>query len=108
MRALKTSLFAMAFAGIFLLTSHAQAHFMWVNAHDYTPKADQTARFTVGWGHAFYNPVGDILEGVDTLGRINMLESGVWVLKANHKAPYPKLEEADEYSYTTSPTFEVR
>ena len=260
MRYLKPSILAGMFSGIFLLTTVAHAHFMWLNAHDYTPKANQTARFTVGWGHAFYNPVGDILEGSDMLGGISMidlqgktiaikpvnsfqyeserqlpqgtylalvnrkegfstktvdgykhqsrkglknvihsrytgmygkaiinvgkpadtpsifkpvgdaleivplvnpaslkvgdyfrfkllyqgkpvaeyinatyvgfsqdnvwaystrtgsngegevkmLQSGVWVLKANHKAPYPKPEEADEYSYTTSLTFEVR
>lgn len=245
---------------LFLLAAQASAHFMWLNVHDYTPKTDQAAKFTVGWGHAFYNPVGDILCGRETLdglyltdpqgktiearplnefqyesasplsqgtylaivkrkegfstktvdgykhqskkglknvissrylgmygkavinvgepantqaamqsldlpfeiipladpstlkagdyfrfkllyqgnpiaadikatyagfsyggawaystrtdkkgiGEVKVLESGIWVLYANHKTPYPNPKEADEYSYTTSLTFEVR
>ena len=44
----------------------------------------------------------------DGLGAVRILQPGVWVIKANHKAPYPNPEEADEYSYTASLTFEVR
>jgi len=42
------------------------------------------------------------------VGDIKILTAGIWVIKANLKAPYPDSEEADEYSYTTSLTFEVR
>ena len=42
------------------------------------------------------------------MGKIKLLHSGVWVMKANVKKPYPNPEEADEYSYTTSLCFEVR
>jgi uncharacterized GH25 family protein len=248
------------FCFICFFTVNAQAHYMWLNAHDYTTEENRTAKFTVGWGHAFYNPVGDILVGrnildciymigpdgkkikitlrneflyesteslapgdyvavvqrkdgfstktkdgykrqskkglkgviharflgmcgkaiinvgdptgspfvskpvgtvieivplvnpaelkagdyfkfqllcqgkpvaeyinatyvgfsndgawaystrtnKDGMGEIKILNSGIWVLKANHKKPYPNPEEADEYSFTTSLTFEVR
>jgi uncharacterized GH25 family protein len=59
---------------LFLLATQASAHFMWLNVHDYTPKADQTAKFTVGWGHAFYNPVGDILCGRETLDGFYLMD----------------------------------
>ena len=42
------------------------------------------------------------------MGEIRILQPGVWVIKANHKAPYPNPEEADEYSSTATLTFEVR
>ena len=259
MRLIINKLAAIVFCCICLAAVESQAHFMWLNAHDYTPTEDRKATFTVGWGHAFYNPAGDILVGNDILdeiymiepsgdkmevaalnnfqyessgklsegsylamvkrkegfstktakgykrqskkglkdvvhsrylgmygkailnvgdgggetitkpagipleivptvdpselkagdyftfellydgkpvaeyvnatyvgfshdnawaystrtdskgkGEIKILESGIWVLKANHKAPYPDPDEADEYSYTTSLTFEVR
>jgi uncharacterized GH25 family protein len=41
-------------------------------------------------------------------GKIKILKSGIWVIKTNHKAPYPNQEEADEYSFTTSLTFEIK
>lgn len=44
----------------------------------------------------------------DGQGAVRMLQPGVWVIKANHKAPYPNPEEADEYSLTATLTFEVR
>jgi uncharacterized GH25 family protein len=46
---------------------------MWINAHDLTPVENKTALFTVGWGHAFYNPVGDILIGQDIIDAIYMI-----------------------------------
>jgi uncharacterized GH25 family protein len=44
----------------------------------------------------------------DGLGLVRILQPGIWVIKANYQAPYPNLEEADEYSYTATLTFEVR
>ena len=52
---------------IFLFAAQASAHFMWLNVHDYTPRENRSVKFTVGWGHSFFNPVGDILSGQDTL-----------------------------------------
>ena len=42
------------------------------------------------------------------IGEVKILESGIWGLYGNHNAPYADPDEADEYSYTTSLTFEVR
>jgi hypothetical protein len=42
------------------------------------------------------------------IGSIRLLNAGIWVLKANTKLPYPTPEEADEYSFTASLTFEIR
>ncbi len=44
----------------------------------------------------------------DGQGAVRMLQPGVWVIKANHKVPYPNPEETDEYSLTATLTFEVR
>lgn len=44
----------------------------------------------------------------DGIGEIKILSSGIWVIKANYKEPYPEPDKADEYSYATSLTFEVR
>lgn len=263
MRFFKNSMMIGLFCFVCLLTTSAGAHFMWLNVNDYTPDEGHNAMFTVGWGHHFYNPVGDILccnkidelveniymvnpkgkkitvnalnefqyesadelspgtylalvqrkegfstktaegykrqsrkglknvirsrylgmygkaiinvgdskkskavtkpmgipleivpldnpsvlkkgdyfrfqllyqgkpvsepvnatfvgfstedvwayttrTGKDGVAEIKILETGIWVIKANHKAPYPYPEEADEYSYTTSLSFEIR
>ncbi|MCD4807363.1 MAG: DUF4198 domain-containing protein [Methanococcoides sp.] len=39
----------------------AGAHFMWINAGDYTPPTERPVKFTIGWGHAFASPVGNIM-----------------------------------------------
>ena len=52
---------------ILLFAAQTSAHFMWLNVHDYTPHENRSAKFTVGWGHSFFNPVGDILSGQDIL-----------------------------------------
>ncbi len=41
-------------------------------------------------------------------GKLKITKSGIWVIKANHKAPYPNKEDADEYSYTASLAFEIK
>jgi uncharacterized GH25 family protein len=58
---------------LFLAVS-AHAHYMWLNVNDYTPSGKSTAKFTIGWGHHFYNPVGDILVGGDRLGEIYLID----------------------------------
>ena len=52
----------------------ASAHFMWVNAGDYTPSIKRPVRFTVGWGHAFASPVGNVLYKQKGLEKIYMLD----------------------------------
>jgi len=44
----------------------------------------------------------------DGIGRIKMLKSGIWLIKAGHTVPYPDLEECDQYSYSATLTFEVK
>ena len=48
--------------------------------------------------------------GVDKegLGRVKILQPGVWLIKVNHKTPYPDPKECDQYSYTATLTFEVK
>ena len=53
----------------------ADAHYMWFNVNDYTPQAARTANFSVGWGHHFYNPVGDILYGKEIIGDMYLLDA---------------------------------
>lgn len=40
--------------------------------------------------------------------RIKMLHSGVWLVKVGHKLAYPDPKECDQYSYTSTLTFEVK
>ena len=42
------------------------------------------------------------------MGRIKMLKSGIWLIKAGHTVPYPDPEECDQYSYSATLTFEVK
>jgi len=58
--------------GIFSMP--AGAHFMWVNAGDYTPSIKRPVRFTIGWGHAFASPVGNVLYKQKGLEKIYMLD----------------------------------
>ena len=58
--------------GIFSMP--ASAHFMWVNAGDYTPSIKRPVRFTIGWGHAFASPVGNVLYKQKGLEKIYMLD----------------------------------
>ncbi|MCK4618317.1 MAG: DUF4198 domain-containing protein [Desulfobacterales bacterium] len=58
--------------GIFSMP--ASAHFMWVNAGDYTPSIKRPVWFTIGWGHAFASPVGNVLYKQEGLDKICMLD----------------------------------
>lgn len=73
MKFLKNNLIATLFCLISLFAATAHAHYMWLNVNDYTPNENKNAMFTVGWGHHFYNPVGDILYGQDIIGDIQMV-----------------------------------
>lgn len=44
-------------------------------------------------------------EGV---AEIKLLKEGIWLVKASDKLPYPNLDEADEFSFTYTITFEVK
>jgi uncharacterized GH25 family protein len=74
MRIFKQVVFTAFFFSICFFSIETQAHYMWLNVNDYTPAGKSTARFTVGWGHHFYNPVGDILVGGDRLGEIYLID----------------------------------
>lgn len=41
-------------------------------------------------------------------GRIKILHSGVWMIKADHKEPYPDQSECDVESFVATLTFEVK
>ena len=44
----------------------------------------------------------------DMSAKITILEKGVWLIKAGEKIPYPNPEEADDFSFTCTLTFEVK
>ena len=52
----------------------ASAHFMWINAGDYTPSTERPVKLTIGWGHAFASPVGSVLHKQKGLDKIYMLD----------------------------------
>ena len=52
----------------------ASAHFIWINAGDYTPPIKTPARFTIGWGHNFASPVGNVMYKQKGLEKIYMLD----------------------------------
>jgi len=52
----------------------ASAHFMWVNVGDYTPSTERPVKLTIGWGHAFASPVGNVLYKQKGLDKIFMLD----------------------------------
>ena len=52
----------------------ASAHFMWINAGDYTPSTKRPVKFTIGWGHNFASPVGNVLYKQEGLDKIYMLD----------------------------------
>jgi uncharacterized GH25 family protein len=76
-----------AISGIFLFLSlftlDARAHYMWLNVNDYTPGENRTANFSIGWGHAFYNPVMDVLYGRELLGKTYMIGPDGKEMKVN-------------------------
>lgn len=41
-------------------------------------------------------------------GKIKILHSGVWMIKADHEEPYPDQSECDVESFVTTLTFEVK
>lgn len=73
MKKLKLYLILIGFCLIGFLSTDVHAHFLWLNAHDYTPKANKAAKFSIGWGHAFYNPVGDIFSGKELMEKIYLI-----------------------------------
>lgn len=42
------------------------------------------------------------------IAEIKILKSGIWLIKVDHKVPYPNPEECDEYYYCATLTFEVK
>jgi uncharacterized GH25 family protein len=52
----------------------ANAHFIWINAGDYTPPIKTPVRFTIGWGHNFASPVGNVMYKQKGLEKIYMLD----------------------------------
>lgn len=42
------------------------------------------------------------------IAKIKILKSGIWLVKASDKIPYPDTKEADNYSFTSTLTFEVK
>jgi uncharacterized GH25 family protein len=44
----------------------------------------------------------------DGMGRIKILQPGIWLLKVSHQVPYDDPKECDQYSYTSTLTFEVK
>lgn len=50
------------------------AHFIWINAGDYTPPIKTPVKFTVGWGHNFASPVGNVMYKQEGLEKIYMLD----------------------------------
>ena len=57
-----------------LFSIPASAHFMWINAGDYTPAVKRPVKLTIGWGHAFASPVGSVLREQKGLDKIYMLD----------------------------------
>nr|WP_320012537.1 DUF4198 domain-containing protein [uncultured Desulfobulbus sp.] len=53
--------------------SLAQAHYLWLNVDQYNPPEKSVPLFSVGWGHHFYNPVGDILTQPEVLKRVELI-----------------------------------
>jgi len=58
--------------GVFFMP--ASAHFIWINAGDYTPPIKTPVRFTIGWGHNFASPVGNVLYKQEGLEKIYLLD----------------------------------
>lgn len=95
----------MTVAGIFLFLSlfalTAQAHYMWLNVNNYTPDQNQTAHFSIGWGHAFYNPVMNILYGKEMLDKIYMIGSDGKEIKVNalNEVQYASADRLSQGTY---------
>jgi len=60
---------------VMLICTQAVAHFMWINANDFTPGKGKNLFFSIGWGHYFYNPVKSILLKGDKLEDIHLVTS---------------------------------
>jgi len=58
--------------GVFSMS--ASAHFIWINAGDYTPPIKTPVRFTIGWGHDFASPVGSVMYKQEGLEKIYLLD----------------------------------
>ena len=58
--------------GVFSVS--ANAHFMWINVGDYTSAVKKPVKLTIGWGHAFASPVGNVLYKQEGLEKIYMLD----------------------------------
>jgi len=83
MKNLKLYLILIVFCLISFLTTNVHAHFLWLNVHDYTPKENKIVKFSIGWGHAFYNPVGDILSGQELMKKIYLVSPDGTKIKTN-------------------------
>ncbi|MBM9616131.1 DUF4198 domain-containing protein [Desulfobulbus rhabdoformis] len=62
---------------VFLLVcavSFAQAHYLWLNVDDHRPRVKSIPMFSVGWGHHFYSPVGDILTRPELLETLQLID----------------------------------
>ena len=94
----------MGIAGLFFCLSlfavDAQAHYMWLNVNDYTPVENRTAYFSIGWGHAFYNPVMDVLSDGENLGQIYLIGPDGKEIKVNPLNKF-QYESADKLSQGT-------
>ena len=58
--------------GVFFIP--ASAHFMWINAGDYTPSTEKPIKLTIGWGHGFGSSAGNVLHEQKGLDKIYMLD----------------------------------
>ncbi|MEA1867692.1 MAG: DUF4198 domain-containing protein [Thermodesulfobacteriota bacterium] len=58
---------------ILVFSVPASAHFIWINMGDYTPSTKRPVNLTVGWGHDFASPVGNVLYNQEGLDKIYML-----------------------------------
>lgn len=101
MNYVKSTIFSGIFGLVFFLSSQAQAHYMWLNASDYTPKANKNGMFTVGWGHHFYNPAGDILIGRDIVGDLRLVgpDGKTIEVSAVNEAQYKSAETLSRGTY---------
>ena len=52
----------------------ANAHLLWINVGDYTTSTKRPVRVTIGWGHDFASPVGNVMYNQEGLDEICMLD----------------------------------
>lgn len=98
---LKSSIISAIVCLFSLFVTEAEAHYMWLNLNDYTPKENQAAKFTVGWGHSFYNPVEDILYGQELIDTIYIVDQDAHKIevKALNEFQYESQKQLSQGSY---------